>query len=379
MKYIDSLSGVELKGKRVFLRTSLNLPLLDDGSVGDLFRLKRGIPTIRFLVERGARVIIAGYLGRSGDSMRPVAEELIKALPEIPVRFFGTDMTHVPREVAALRDGECLVLENMRRCEGEEKKDETFSTFLASLADVYVSDAFAEAHRDYASNVGIASRLPSYAGLLMRDEIEHLNVARMPHAPSFAILGGAKFETKAPLVAKLLASYDHLFIAGALANDVFRAQGYSAGVSLVSKKIPGNDVLTHPHFISPLDATVETHAGHVCVKKPENVVIDDRIVDTGPYSIAHIAPYIADAQYILWNGPTGIYERGYTTYTKHIAYMIAQRVSEGAQCVIGGGDTIAAIDASGVDASTLGFLSTGGGAMLEYLLKGTLPAIEALK
>ncbi len=379
MKCIDEVPASELKGKRVFLRTSLNLPIAADGSVGDLFRLERALPTLRYLVERGAKVIIVGYLGRKGDTMRPVADALIKMIPDVPVRFFGTDVSHAPAEVAGLRDGECLMLESTRRDSGEESNDPLFTKLLASLADMFVGDAFAEAHRNYASNVGVARLMPAYAGFLMRDEVANLGRARTPTAPSLAILGGAKFETKAPLIQTLLSTYGHLLIAGALANDVFKAQGFDVGHSLISQEAPGDDVLSHPHLIVQRDATIEDASGHAQVKRPQEIGDGDRIVDTGPDSVAQLEPVIATANSILWNGPTGVYEKGYLTYTKQIAEMISHRVQEGASCVIGGGDTIAAIEAAGVSKEHLGFLSTGGGAMLEYLLKGTLPAIEALE
>lgn len=379
MKCIDTLSHDDLAGKRVLLRTSLNLPVASDGSVGDTFRLHRALPTIRFLAEKGARVVILGYLGRKGDSMRPVAEELIKLGHEIPMYFFGTDFTETAREVAALRNGECLILESTRRHPGEETNDPAFIELLASFSDIFVGDAFAEAHRDYASNVGVAKRLPHYAGLLMRDEVEQLNMARAPQGPSFAILGGAKFETKAPLIDALLASYDHLFLTGALANDVFKAKGLPVGRSLISKQLPAQSVLDNPRFLSPVDVTAENTEKQAKVKLSDAVGEDDKIVDIGPDSVSAIAPLLAEAKFILWNGPTGLYEDGYTSYTHAIAELVAHAVENGAQAVIGGGDTIAAILEGHVSPKALGFLSTGGGAMLEYLLKGTLPGIAALE
>ncbi len=376
MKCIDEIPAEQLRGKRVFLRTSLNLPIAADGSVGDVFRLKRALPTISYLVRCGAKVIIAGYLGRKGDTMRPVAEELMRRAPEIKFYFFGTTFQDAVAESKGLRDGECLILESTRRDPGEESNDQAFVELLASLADIFVGDAFAEAHRDYASNVALARVLPSYAGFLMRDEVSALNAARTPAAPSFAILGGAKFETKEPLIKTLLSSYDHLFLTGALANDVFKARGLPVGRSLISESAPDAEVLQHPHFIAPVDVTVERSDKQASVKKPEDVESDDKIVDIGPDSVAAIAPRIAEAKFILWNGPTGLYEGGYTEWTHAIAELIAK---SDAKKVIGGGDTIAALQESGMHEEQLGFLSTGGGAMLEYLLKGTLPAVEVLE
>ena len=378
MKCIDEIPAGELKGKRVFLRTILNLPVNSEGSPEDVFRLKRALPTIEYLVKNGARTVIAGYFGRKGESIRPVAEALIKLAPELPIHFMGTPFTHVPAEVHALKDGECLVIENTRLDPGEETNDPAFSEFLASLADIFVGDAFPDAHRNYASNVGIAKLLPAYAGFLMRDEVHQLDEARKPASPSFAVLGGAKFETKSPLIHALLEIYDHLFIAGALANDVFKAKGYPVGRSLISAELPGYDVLSSTHLVSPVDVTVESLNKQARVKKPTDVSDDDKIVDIGPDSVAAIAPLLTNAKFILWNGPTGLYEDGYISYTHAIAELIEKAVASGAQAVIGGGDTIAAIEDL-IPEGKLGFLSTGGGSMLEYLLKGTLPAIEVLE
>lgn len=375
MKYITDIPPDDLKGKRVLLRTSLNLPVALDGSVDDIFRLRRGLPTIEYLVRCGAKVVIVGYLGRKGDSMRPVAEVLIKIASHIPIYFFGTPFERASSEVAALRDGECLILESTRRDLGEETNDPAFIQLLASLADVFVGDAFAEAHREYASNVGVAKLLPRYMGMLMREEIDHLNVARAPVSPSFAILGGAKFETKAPLISELLNTYDHLFITGALASDVFKARGLNVGKSLISSELPSKEVLNHHGLIVPIDVTVERPDGQAQVKKPEEVSPDERIVDVGPDTLALIAPVIRDAKFILWNGPTGLYERGYNVWTENIARLI---IKSNTHSVIGGGDTVAAIERVDLSNNPNIFLSTGGGAMLEYLLKGNLPAIEVL-
>jgi len=160
--------------------------------------LKRALPTLEYLSKNGAKIIIAGYFGRKGETIRPVAEALQTLVPHIPVRFFGTSIEHAQAEGALLKEGECLMLENLRQESGEEDNDLEFTRLLASLADIFVSDALAEAHRNYASNVGIAALLPSYAGFLMREEVKYLQAALKPENPSFAILGGAKFETKAP-------------------------------------------------------------------------------------------------------------------------------------------------------------------------------------
>lgn len=375
MKCIDALPGSDLKGKRVLVRSDLNLPLNERGEVADAFRLQQGWRTIQYLSERGARVIIMSHIGRDPEeSIAPVA----RAATRFGRVVFVPDLTGplAPDAVAHMQDGEVLLLENLRRDPRETENDPSFARELASLADLYVDDAFAAMHRAHTSIVGVPAILPAYAGLLVRDEIQAMEAARSPRHPSIALLGGAKFETKAPLIELLLKTYDHLFITGALANDVFKARGLSVGRSLISKELPSEAVLSHPRLLVPIDVTVETPDGQARVKKPEAVAPDEKIVDIGPDSVQMLAPYITDAKFVLWNGPTGLYERGYTHYTEHIAMLIAE---SSAQKVIGGGDTIASIEQGNAPADKLGFLSTGGGAMLEYILKGSLPGIDALK
>ncbi len=374
MKCIDELSAAELQGKRVLVRADFNLPIGSDGEVSDIYRLKQGWASVQYLSERGARVIIMSHIGRDPEAtMEPVARAMKKMGPVV----FVSDLTGPAAQgaVSAMRDGEILLLENLRRDARETANDPSFARELASLAELYVDDAFAAAHRAHASIVGVPALLPSYAGLLVRNEIREIDAARAPQSPSLALLGGAKFETKAPLIKLLLERYDHVFITGALANDVFKARGLAVGRSLVSKELPDASILQHPHFLAPVDVTVEGSDGQVRVKQPVEVGADDRIVDIGPMSVSMLAPHIAAAKFILWAGPTGMYEAGYIHYTQGIAELMAK--NEG-QKVIGGGDTIAAIEATGVPQEKLGFLSTGGGAMLEYLLKGTLPGVEAL-
>ncbi len=374
MKCIDELSPAELKGKRVLLRSDFNLPLNEKGDVSDSFRLKQGWKTVEYLSENGARVIVVSHIGREGDSIEPVA----RAMKEFGNVTFVPDLTGKIAQdaVHAMKDGEIALLENVRRDVREAANDDVFAKELASLAEVYVDDAFAAAHRSHASIAGVPKFLPSYAGFLMQDEVREIDAARAPEHPSFAILGGAKFETKAPLIKLLLEKYDHVFITGALANDVFKARGLEVGRSLVSKESPDASILNHPHFLAPIDVTVENSAGQASVKKADAVGVDDKIVDIGPDTVAMLSPHITDAKFILWAGPTGMYERGYIHYTQAIAELISHSAG---RKVIGGGDTIAAIEATGVAKETLGFLSTGGGAMLEYLLKGSLPGVEALK
>jgi phosphoglycerate kinase len=374
MKYISDVPISELKGKRVLVRAGLDVPLDKNGDVADIFRVKAAAKTLKFLSAAGARTIVLSHIGRDPkETNEPVARAL---KTEFPIVYISDLLgTAAKQAVAAMQAGEVLLLENLRCDEREAANDDGFARELAALGEIYVDDAFSVAHRAHASIVGIPKYLPSYAGILMHDEVEILTKARNPEHPSFAILGGAKFETKSPLIKVLLESYDHLFLTGALANDVFKAKGLPVGVSLISKELPTPEILANPRFLAPVDVTVEHADKQASVKNPEAVAADEKIVDIGPDSVALIAPYIAAAKFILWNGPTGLYEDGFTSYTHAIAELIAK---SGAHTVIGGGDTIAVVEESGTTFGSNVFLSTGGGAMLEFLLDGTLPGIQAL-
>ncbi|MFZ2555946.1 MAG: phosphoglycerate kinase [Minisyncoccia bacterium] len=374
---IDEIPAEELRGKRVLVRAGFDVPLTESGEVADFFRVRRSAETIKYLSAAGAHTIILSHIGRDAAATNePVSRALQHHVPHLYIPEIDG---HAARNaIQVMQDGEVILLENLRQDPREVANDDEFAKELASLGELYVGDAFSAAHRAHTSVVGVPKYLPHYAGLLMRDEVVELKKARVPDHPSFAILGGAKFETKAPLIKALLGSYDNLFVTGALANDVYKAQGFPIGRSLISKELPTPYILAHPHFLSPCDVTVQQADGHAFVKKPDAVDADDKIVDIGPDSVRLIAPFLEKANFILWNGPTGLYEEGFAAYTHAIAEIIARRVDEGAHAVVGGGDTIAAILESGVPEDRLGFLSTGGGAMLEYLLKGSLPGIDAL-
>lgn len=377
MKRLLDLPAEALRGKRVLLRAGFDVPLDAHGDVGELFRIDRALPTLVRLREAGAKTIIISHIGRDPEeSNEPVARALAR---RIPVTFIPDLLGSVAHDAAnAMREGDIIMLENLRRDARETENDDGFAKELATLGEIYVGDAFSAAHRAHASIVGVPKYLPHYAGLLLCAEVDELTAARSPLHPSVAILGGAKFETKAPLISTLLANYDSLFLTGALANDIHRARGISVGASLISKEAPSADVLANPHLLSPVDMTVQEADGHAVVKHPGDIQPTDKIVDIGPDSLALLAPKLEAATFILWNGPTGLYEAGFTAWTHAIAEIIARRVAAGAKAIIGGGDTIAAIDGSGISHESLGFVSTGGGAMLEYLLDGTLPGIEAL-
>lgn len=377
MRCIDEIPAGDLKGKRVLVRCDFNVPM-NAGEVVDIFRLKRGWETIQYLSLRGARVIAVSHIGRAPEeSIEPVA----RALKKFGAIVYVPDIIGAAAKgaIAAMKNGEMLLLANLRRDPREKKNDESFARELAGLAEIYVNDAFAAAHREDASIVGVPKFLPKYAGLLMRDEVSHLSEALHPPRPSLAIVGGAKFETKDPIIRSFLGAYDHVSVVGAIANDCLKGRGFPVGRSKISEHAPAREVCEDPRLIVPVDVTAERFDKQAFVKNPADVLPDDKIVDIGPDTVAALAPFIAGSKFLTWNGPTGIFEEGYISYTSAVAELIAKRVERGGMhSVIGGGDTIAALKESGIPEEKLGFFSTGGGAMLEFLLKGTLPGIEAL-
>jgi phosphoglycerate kinase len=275
----------------------------------------------------------------------------------------------------AMQDGDIVVCENLRQDEREEANDESLADLIASYGDIFVNDAFAEAHRNHASTLGVAERLPAYAGLTLAVEVNELSKVMEPKRPALFLLGGAKFETKMPLIEKYLELYDFVFIGGALTNDVLKARGLEVGQSLVSdislKEAP---FLWSEKLIVPVDVIVEGPRG-VSTKPVDQVLPDEKILDCGPETVMLLERYINEAATILWNGPFGNYEAGFTEGTELTAEIIAKSK---AFSVIGGGDTVAAVEKLGLN-DKFGFVSIGGGSMLTLLEYGTTPVLELLK
>lgn len=358
-------------GMRVIVRAELNVPIENEIVVND-FRLARVRETVSYLHEQGARIVLLGHRGSDGSkTLRPVHEYFKKSLP---IRFFDGPLEEARAEEEKLSEGEILLLENIRREKGELTNDAGFARALASLGEVYVNDAFSVSHRSHASIVGLPALLPSYAGIQFLREIEELSKALTPLRPALLILGGAKFETKLPLIQKYLDRYDRVFVAGALANDFFRAKGFPIGQSLVSELSIPPEVLENGKLLLPVDMSVQSPSG-VSIKRPEEIAEGDMMVDIGPETSLILQGEVDKARFVLWNGPLGAYEEGYSATTEALAKVIA---SSEAASIVGGGDTIGAIGSLGLE-EKFTFLSTGGGAMLEFLEKETLPGIEALK
>lgn len=363
----------------VLLRTSLNVPV-ENGKVENTFRLESALPTINYLRERHAKVVLISHITGTGtETLKPMYEAMQKWLPDIAWCPVATGK-EARDAVRALSPGGVLMLENLRRNPGEEKNDPEFAKELASLADVFVEDSFDVCHREHASIVGVPTLLPSYAGLTVEAEVESLTRALSPAHPSLAIIAGAKFSTKEPVIRKLLASYDHVFVGGALANDFLKASGYPVGASLVSneRQTEIEELLKNKRLVLQVDSIVaepkaKRDAGRTAGLK--EVQEHEAILDIGPHTGAALTDLANHAKTILWNGPLGLYEHGFTDGTKMLAKAVA---GSSAHSYVGGGDTIAAIEELGLTPH-YAFLSTGGGAMLDFLAYGTLPGIRALK
>jgi len=355
---------------RVLVRADLNAPVAGN-TVADSYRLDAVLPTVKLLLAKGARVILASHMSDSSGSLAPIFEYL---KTKIPLSFVDDIVGPAARAaVESLKGGNALLLQNIRHDAGEEKNDEAFAQALASLADIYVNEAFPVSHRTHASIVGVPKLIPSYAGLQFLAEVEGLTPALSPESPSLAIVGGAKFATKEKLIHTLLKKYDKLFIGGAVVNDFFKAKGFEVGRSLVSDAMHVAGLLDEPKIIMPVDVTVSSPSGRMD-KDLGSVGKDDAIDDIGPKSMENLWPIIEKAKTILWNGPMGRFEDGFTRGTDDLAKMVAK---SNALSIVGGGDTLSSIqNLKLMDKFT--FVSTAGGAMLDFLANGTLPGIEAL-
>lgn len=363
----------DLSGKTVLVRASCNVPL-KDGVVSNSYRLRRALPTLKYLVEAGARVIVISHLGRElTDTLRPVYEELGADLPLV---WGGTIATaEFEAVLSETKAGEIIFCENLRQDPREEANDAEWSAQIAAYADIYVNDAFAEAHREHTSTYGVAKLLPAYAGITLAEEVYKLQRGMTPVSPSVFLIGGAKFETKMPLVEKYLALYDYVFVGGALANDILKARGLEVGQSLVSDvSIAGADFLNSPKLLVPVDVVVEGPGG-VVTKDASAVLSDEKIFDMGPATVAMLESHLKTAKTVLWNGPFGNYEAGFEASTEAVAKIIA---STDAYSVLGGGDTVAAVEKLGLNDS-FGFISIGGGSMLTFLEHGSTPVLDLLK
>jgi phosphoglycerate kinase len=395
MAWFRTLDGLEARGLRVLLRADLNLPV-QDGRITDMTRIERLLPTIRELSGKGARVILCSHFDRPKGkpvpsmSLRPMADALGRALKRDV--GFAPDCIGPEAEAAAaaLADGEVLLLENTRFHAGEEANDPAMAASLARLAELYVNDAFSAAHRAHASTEGVAKLLPSYAGRLMEAELKALDAALgRPARPVVAIVGGAKVSTKLDLLGNLVKKVDVLVIGGAMANTFLAAQGHPAGASLQEAGMhdTARGILAAAReagceILLPVDLVVaerfEAQAPHRTVDA-EGVPEGMMALDVGPRTVAAIGARLRAASTLVWNGPLGAFEvTPFDRATVEVAELAASlTASGGLKSIGGGGDTVSALRHAGV-ADRLTYLSTAGGAFLEWLEGKALPGVEAL-
>jgi phosphoglycerate kinase len=389
-----SVRDLDVKGKRIFMRVDFNVPLNDAGEITDDTRIQASLPTIKFILERGGRLILASHLGRPKGkvnpkmSLKPAATRLAKVLGK-PVAF-ASDCIGPEAEAAAkgLKDGEVLLLENLRFHPEEEKNVPEFAQQLAALAEVYVDDAFGSAHRAHGSTEGITHFLsPCAAGLLMEKELEYLGKAvENPARPYVAIVGGAKVSDKIELLQNFLKIADTVLVGGAMAYTFLKAQGVETGKSKteddkldLAKSLLADAAAKGKKFLLPTDHIVadKFDASATAETAPTREIPADRIgLDIGPATRAAYAAEIAKAKTIVWNGPMGVFEMPqFAEGTLAIAKAVAAASS--AVSIVGGGDSVAAVKKMGL-ADKVSHISTGGGASLEFLSGITLPGVAAL-
>src|SRR5262245_59099072 len=395
MTTFRTLDQADVKGKRVLVRVDLNVPM-ENGRVSDMTRIERVAPTVSEIADKGGKVVLLSHFGRPKgrdpkESLKPVAAAVADVLAR-PVGFAEDCIgDEAQAAVNAMRPGDILCLENTRFHKEEEKNDAGFVAKLAALGDIYVNDAFSAAHRAHASTEGLAHKLPAYAGRSMQAELEALEKAlEAPKRPVVAIVGGAKVSTKLELLGNLIAKVDVLIIGGGMANTFLFAKGFDVGKSLAERDLAdtARNILAKAEargceIVLPVDAVVaQTFAAHA----PSRVVDvravgpDDMILDVGPRTMEHVVSVLARAKTLVWNGPFGAFElEPFDNGTVEIAEAAAELASSGRLVsVAGGGDTVAALNAAGV-ADRFTYVSTAGGAFLEWLEGKPLPGVEALR
>lgn len=386
-----SVKDIDVKGKRVFVRVDFNVPM-EDGKVTDDTRIRAALPTIQYLVDEGAKVILSSHLGRPKGEVKEelrltAAGERLAELLGKPVKKLDESVgENVKAVVAAMEDGDIVLLENVRFHAGEEKNDPALTKQFAELADVYVNDAFGAAHRAHATTAGIAEFLPAVSGFLMQKELDVLGKALAdPERPFTAIIGGAKVKDKIDVINHLLEKVDNLIIGGGLSYTFTKAQGHEVGTSLLEedkidlaksfiKKAEDKGV----NFYMPVDAVVAdefSKDANTKVVDIDKIPADYMGLDIGPKTAEIYADVIKNSKLIIWNGPMGVFEMdAFANGTKAVANAMAE--TEG-YTVIGGGDSAAAVEKFGV-AEKMSHISTGGGASLEFMEGKELPGVVAL-
>jgi phosphoglycerate kinase len=388
-----TVRDIDVKGKRVLVRVDFNVPLDAERNITDDTRIRAALPTVKYLLERGARVILASHLGRPKGqrkeefSLAPVARRLEELLGQPVEKLDDCVGPQVEARVRAMKDGDVILLENLRFHQEEEANDEGFAKSLASLADTYVNDAFGAAHRAHASTAGVAGFVPGVAGFLMEKEIEVMGKALFaPERPFVAILGGAKVKDKVGVISNLIEKVDSLIVGGGMAYTFLKAKGLEIGKSIVdeekldlARQLMEKAKAKGVKFLLPVDVVVADRFAEdadVKVVEVSEIPSDWQALDIGPKTTEAFAREIAEAKTVVWNGPMGVFEmKPFAEGTRGVAKALAD---SGAVTIVGGGDSAAAILEMGF-ADKMTHVSTGGGASLEFLEGKVLPGVAALK
>lgn len=396
MRYLKQIKN--LTGKRVLMRVDFNVGL-KNGQIKseDALKIEKTLPTVKYLVSKKAKVILMAHLGRPEGvdfklSLKPIKEYVEKILKQkiriLNIRDVGGYWKKAEEESKKMKSGEILLLENIRFFAGEEKNDARFGKELSQLGDIYVNEAFSVSHRNAASVCAVTKYLPSYAGLLLEQEIKVLSyLLKEPKKPIIVIMGGLKFETKIPLIKKMLPKADYILLGGGLASTIIATLGYGVGVSIVdreyfkeAKAIAKSEKIKLPiDFIVGNDATGEHEHVYMPAKKGSICNKPLAILDVGPATLREWAKIIKSANTLVWNGPLGYFEKEpFDHGTRAIALLVGSRAKGPAYGVVGGGETLAALERSQMT-KNVDHVSTGGGAMLEFLSGKKLPGLAALK
>lgn len=374
MKCIHQASPELLRGKYVFVRTDFNVPI-EEGVIVDTSRIDAALKTIVYLKNSGARVILASHIGRDPhETLSPVYAYLKK---KFEVSFASSwNYEEITKARNQMSDGSVLLLENLRAHAGEESNDEQFVEFLASLAEVYVNEAFSASHRAHASIVGVPQHLKSYCGCQFKLEYDTLSKVFNPEHPFIVLMGGAKFETKIPVIESLITKADSIFVGGALANDILKANGYEVGLSKVNDldKNYAEQIWKSEKVIVVEDVKVKSFLFNTN-KHISAVSKEDKIIDGGSKTASLLSQKIKEAKLVVWNGPFGTFEQGNSFLSKKVIDAIS---ASDAYTIVGGGDTVAEVKKLGKE-NEFDFISLSGGAMLEFIAEGTLVGVEALK
>lgn len=390
---LSDLQAHELQGKKVLVRADFNVPL-EDGRITDDTRIRATLPTIRYLTEHGAKVLLTSHLGRPKGhtpnlTLQPVARRLTELLGKNVQMAPDSVGPDVQKMASSLQPGDVMLLENIRFYPEEEKNDPEFAKKLASEADLYVNDAFGTAHRAHASTAGVASYLPAVAGFLLNKEISVMGKALSnPDRPFVAIIGGSKVSSKIGVLENLIGKVDTLIIGGGMIFTFLKAQGFEIGKSLVepdkielARDLMNKAAKSNTQILLPVDVVVATD---IKAEKATGTVDADKLpadqigVDIGPSSIEAIKQALSSAKTVVWNGPMGVFENpAFAEGTRSVAQFAADITAKGATTIVGGGDSVAAVEQMGL-ADRFTHVSTGGGASLEFLEGLELPGVSAL-